>query len=71
MAATERYEIELEGGTRLQQLSTDGNLDGFIAVEPDGRARVWRQTWVDRYVPTDAVFPGFVSAARAVIRGDV
>lgn len=71
MAATERREIQLEGGGRLHQLSYEDRLFGFISIEADGRARVWEQTWLDRWRPTDTVFPGFISAARAVIRGEV
>lgn len=71
MSATERYEIKLEGGRTLHQLSNEGKLYGFLTIEADGRARVWRQTWHDRYVPTDDVFPGFISAARALLEGRV
>ncbi len=70
MAACERYEIKLKSGTVLHQLGNEDRLYGFLSVEADGRARVWVQTWVDSYKPTDTVFPGFVSAARAVIRGE-
>jgi hypothetical protein len=69
--SVERYEIKLEGGTVLHQLSNEDTLYGHIAIEADGRARIWRQTWVDRYSPTENVYPGFVSAVRAVLRGEV
>ncbi len=68
---TERYEIKLQSGTVLHQLSNEDRLYGFISIREDGSARVWRQTWADSYVMTGDTFPGFVSAARAVIRGEV
>lgn len=68
----ERTEIKLQSGTTLHELH-DGEGKGFgiIGVERCGCARVWVRTWHDRFAPTHAVFPGFVSAARAVLRGEV
>lgn len=71
MSATERYEIKLATGRVIHQLGNEGHVYGFVEVQPDGTARAWRQVWFEEYAPTDNVFPGFVSAARAVIEGNV
>jgi hypothetical protein len=71
MSSIERYEIELKSGRVLLQLSNEDRLYGFLAVDTDGRWRLWHQTWWNEYAPTQDVFPGFVSAARAVVAGYV
>lgn len=71
MAATERDEIELDGGPVLHRLSNEDRLYGHVLILSDGEAQIWIQTGPYTYRPTDVTFPGFVSAARACIRGDV
>jgi hypothetical protein len=67
----ERREIKLTNGTVLHQLSNEDRLYGFLAVEASGRVRIWNQVWHDEFTPSNTVFPGFVSAARALISGEV
>lgn len=68
----ERYEIKLQRGTVLQMLwDGEGHVYGYLVMQPDGRARIWRQTWVEEYAPTEHFFPGFVSAVRALLDGVV
>lgn len=64
-----RYEINLESGRTLHAFHREerGVLGlECIEVQADGKARLWRRVSPYRFEPTDAVFPGFVSAARAV-----
>lgn len=67
--SAERHDIKLRGGVVLHQLADEDRVFGYLAMEPDGRARVWNQVWWNEWAPTKHVFPGFVSAARAIIDG--
>jgi hypothetical protein len=70
VSAAERHEIPLTNGRILHMLTDgDGGLYGFIYIEADGKARIYCKTWVDEYAPTNTVYPGFISAARAVLQG--
>lgn len=70
----ERYTDRLSSGEVLHTLH-DGEGRGFgcFVVLEDGRAQVWTQTWHDRFAPEThpgAVYPGPISAMRALRRGE-
>lgn len=74
MSAIEVTSISLLGGVSLMRVTKE-NADGapvilgHLALESDGRLRVWEQTWHDSFRPTPTVFPGAVSALRAILTG--
>lgn len=63
--------IKLESGRTIHQVHNEGRIFGFLEVTCDGKALVWEQTWHDRYAPTQVVYPGPISALRAIARGEV
>lgn len=68
----ERTTIELLSGTTLHRLDDgEGRVYGHFELLPGGMARVWRQTWMDEYRPTDTILPGPISAMRAIRTGAV
>lgn len=69
MAATDMRTIEFKDGSRIHRLSNEGHVYGYLGMEPDGTARIYRQVWSNDWEPTVYVFPGFISAARALISG--
>lgn len=70
MSRYERTPLTLVGGRVLHRISNEDRLYGFVEViHPDGEALVWTQVGLDHFLPTTHFFPGFVSAARALIEG--
>lgn len=68
MSAWETYPVPLtDGRTLLSIQNEDRGFLKLIEILPDGRARIWQQTWADSYKPTDRIYPGFISAARSIL----
>lgn len=65
------HPIELQSGRVLVMASNEDKLHGFFEVLEDCRVRLWEQTWHDSFRPTDVVFPGRISALRALLTGNV
>lgn len=50
---------------------TGGPIISGSFIMEEGGARITRQTWADLWVKTDDVYPGPISAIRAIARGEV